>query len=171
MLYSRDSLSFGDEPAFTDPLIHYLGGGANCPPGAKDAGALSCYGMAGDQVKRYYTKGMMLNHNTLRSARPRYVDEVRRIYTHQANPALIEEFAKLAELPAGKAPTNARELGNLVSPCTLKMLHDDLLGGVVRGGDEICVSVVGAGPERGTFTMPVEVVEAVELDRAALEAA
>ena len=80
-----------------------------------------------------------------------------RIYTHQASPALVEEFARMAELPPDKAPTNARELGNLVSPCTAKMLHDDVLAGRVREGQEVCISVVGAGPERGAFVAPVRV--------------
>jgi hypothetical protein len=44
-------------------------------------------------VKRYYTKGMMLNHAALEAALPGYVDRVRRIYTHQASPALVDEFA------------------------------------------------------------------------------
>jgi 3-oxoacyl-[acyl-carrier-protein] synthase-3 len=77
-------------------------------------------------VKRYYTKGIMLNHAALEAALPGYVDRVRRIYTHQASPALVEKFARLAALPSCKAPTNARDCGNLVSASTVKMLHDDL---------------------------------------------
>jgi len=158
-LYSRDSQAFGDEPGFVDPLIHYLGGGAQCPPRGVTSAALSCYGMHGEAVKRYYTKGMMLNHRALLAARPDYVDEARRIYTHQASPALVSSFARLAELPLEKAPTNSRELGNLVSPCTAKMLHDDLRSGVVKPGDSVCISVVGAGPERGAFLLPLAVQE------------
>jgi 3-oxoacyl-[acyl-carrier-protein] synthase-3 len=167
--YSRDSHSFGDEPGFEDPLIHYLGGGALHPPGSPRAAELSHYGMNSREVKRYYSKGMMLNHETLRAYRPRYVEEVRRIYTHQASPALIEDFARLAGLPPEKAPTNARRFGNLVSPCTVKMLDDDLRAGHVRNGDEVCVSVVGAGPERGAFLLPVNVAaaRALSLPRAA----
>jgi 3-oxoacyl-[acyl-carrier-protein] synthase-3 len=115
--------------------------------------------MHGDAVKRYYTKGMMLNHRALLAARPDYVDFARRIYTHQASPALVSSFAKLAELPPEKAPTNSRELGNLVSPCTAKMLHDDLRNGTVKSGDSVCISVVGAGPERGAFMLPIAVRE------------
>lgn len=162
-LYSRDSHSFGDdEPGFVDPLIHYLGGGANCPPSGTHSAALSCYGMNGEAVKRYYTKGMMLNHRALLAARPNYVQEMRRIYTHQASPALVSSFAQLAELPPEKAPTNSRELGNLVSPCTAKMLHDDLTHGVVKSGDWVCISVVGAGPERGAVMMPIAVQQLVD---------
>ena len=160
VLYSRDSLAFGDEPGFEDPLIHVLGGGASHPPGTPQAAELSCFGMNGEQVKRYYTKGMMLNHRALCEARPGYVQEAERIYTHQASPALVDEFARLAELPAGKAPTNARELGNLVSPCTAKMLHDDVLAGRVRNGQTLCISVVGAGPERGALLLPLGIREA-----------
>lgn len=163
VFYSRDSLRFGDEPGFEDPLIHYLGGGALFPPGTPEAAALSAYGMNGKEVKRYYSKGMMLNHTTLLNVRPNYVEEVRRIYTHQASPALIEDYAEKARLPREKVPTNAHKYGNLVSPCTLKMLHDDLLDETVGERDEICVSVVGAGPERGAFIVPVNVRETLEV--------
>jgi 3-oxoacyl-[acyl-carrier-protein] synthase-3 len=153
--YSRDSQSFGDEPGFTDPLIHYLGGGVAHPPGTPGAEELSCFGMNGPQVRRYYEKGMMLNHADLERQLPGYVDRVRRIYTHQANPKLVEHFAKLADLPIDKAPTNARDLGNLVSASTAKLLHDDIQSGAVGHGDAVCFSVVGAGPERGAFVLPV----------------
>jgi 3-oxoacyl-[acyl-carrier-protein] synthase-3 len=153
--YSRDSHSFGDEPGFTDPIIHYPGGGVAHPPGTQGAAELSCYGIVPAAVKEYYTKGMMLNHEALTKQRPGYVEEVRRIYTHQASPALVEAFAKMAALPPDKAPSNARRLGNLVSASTAQMLHDDLQQGVIRPGDEICLSVVGAGPERGAFILPV----------------
>jgi 3-oxoacyl-[acyl-carrier-protein] synthase-3 len=155
VLYSRDAQAFGSEPGFEDPLVHVLGGGANHPAGTPLAAELSCFGMNGEQVKRYYTEGMMLNHKALREVRPGYLQDVERIYTHQASPALIDEFARLAELPPGKAPTNARELGNMVSPCTAKMLHDDVLAGRVRNGQRICISVVGAGPERGALLLPL----------------
>lgn len=164
-LYSRDSLGFGDGPGFADPLIHYLGGGVRHPPGSSESAALACYGMAGAQVRRYYAEGMMLNHRALLAERPGYVDAVRRIYTHQASPALIEEFGRAAGLPAEKAPSNARALGNLVTPCTVKMIHDDLLDATVRPGDELCVSVVGAGPERGAFILPVGEVRASAMTR------
>ena len=151
VLYSRDSQAFGDQPGFTDPLIHYLGGGASRPAGTPEATELACYGMNGPQVKRYYTQGMMLNHASLQAAMPGYVDLVRRVYTHQASPALVGEFGKLARLAAGKAPTNAARFGNLVSASTAKMLHDDLFAGHVVEDDLICTSVVGAGPERGAL--------------------
>jgi 3-oxoacyl-[acyl-carrier-protein] synthase-3 len=162
VLYSRDSLSFGDEPGFTDPLIHYLGGGINHPVGTPGSARLSCFGMNGPAVKRYYTKGMMLNHHALEAAVPGYVDLVRRIYTHQASPALVQEFARLAGLPSSKAPSNARRYGNLVTVSTAKMLHDDLYRGDVGPGDLVCVSVVGAGPERGEYVLPVRVCSVLE---------
>jgi 3-oxoacyl-[acyl-carrier-protein] synthase-3 len=113
-------------------------------------------------VKRYYTKGMMLNHAALEAALPGYIDRVRRIYTHQASPALVEEFARLAALPSCKAPTNARDCGNLVSASTVKMLHGDLFRGDIADGDLICASVVGAGPERGAYVLPVRVTTLME---------
>ncbi|MBB5874160.1 3-oxoacyl-[acyl-carrier-protein] synthase-3 [Allocatelliglobosispora scoriae] len=162
VLYSRDSQAFGDEPGFADPLIHYLGGGAVHPTGTPGAAELACYGMNGPQVKRYYTKGMMLNHAALDTALPGYVDRVKRIYTHQASPALVQEFARLADLPDGKAPTNARRFGNLVSASTAKMLHDDLYQGDITDGDLVCASVVGAGPERGAYILPVHIAKVIE---------
>jgi 3-oxoacyl-[acyl-carrier-protein] synthase III len=162
VLYSRDSQSFGDEPGFTDPLIHHFGGGSRHPYGTPEAAELACYGMNGPAVKRYYTQGMMLNHAALDNALPGYVDRVRRIYTHQASPALVESFARLAELPADKAPTNARRFGNLVSASTAKMLHDDLYAGDVANGDLICVSVVGSGPERGAYVLRLNTVKIVQ---------
>lgn len=162
VLYSRDSQSFGDEPGFTDPLIHHFGGGSSHPYGTPDAAELACYGMNGPQVKKYYTQGMMLNHAALNAALPGYVDRVRRIYTHKASPALVSAFAQLADLPAEKAPTNARRFGNLVSVSTAKMLHDDVFAGAVGDGDLICVSVVGSGPERGAFVLPVQIANVIE---------
>ncbi len=162
VLYSRDSQSFGDEPGFADPLIHHFGGGSAHPYGTPEAAELACYGMNGPQVKRYYTQGMMLNHSALNSALPGYVDKVRRIYTHQASPALVQTFAKLVDLPPGKAPTNARRFGNLVSASTAKMLHDDLFSGAIANDDLVCVSVVGSGPERGAFVLPLQVGKVIE---------
>ena len=162
VLYSRDSQAFGAEPGFTDPLIHHFGGGSNHPFGTPKAGELACYGMNGPAVKKYYTQGMMLNHVELDAALPGYVDRVRRIYTHQASPALVQAFAKLADLPADKAPTNARQFGNLVSASTAKMLHDDVYAGTVANGDLICVSVVGSGPERGAYVVPLRVAKVIE---------
>jgi 3-oxoacyl-[acyl-carrier-protein] synthase III len=162
VLYSRDSQAFGEEPGFTDPLIHHFGGGSSHPYGTPDAAELACYGMNGPQVKRYYTHGMMLNHAALDAALPGYVDKVRRIYTHQASPALVRTFATLADLPPGKAPTNARRFGNLVSASTAKMLHDDLYAGAIAHDDLVCVSVVGSGPERGAFVLPLRVGKVVE---------
>ena len=162
VLYSRDSQAFGDEPGFTDPLIHHFGGGSSRPYGTPEAAEMACYGMNGPMVKRYYTQGMMLNHAALNAALPGYVDRVRRIYTHQASPALVSSFAKLAQLPADKAPTNARRFGNLVSASTAKMLHDDLYAGDVANGDLICVSVVGSGPERGAYVLALNVAKVIE---------
>src|SRR5258708_38249198 len=90
---------------------------------------------------------MMLNHGALEAALPGYVDRVRRIYTHQASPALVEEFARLADLPSYKAPSNARQFGNLVSASTTKMLHDDLFRGEIADRDLVSASAVGAEPE------------------------
>ncbi len=52
--------------------------------------------------------------------------------------------------------------GNLVSASTAKMLHDDLFRGDIADGDLICASVVGAGPERGAYVLPVRIATLIE---------
>ncbi|MEB7885387.1 3-oxoacyl-[acyl-carrier-protein] synthase III C-terminal domain-containing protein [Serratia fonticola] len=159
-LYSRDSLSFGDEAGFDDPLIHYPGGGALNPPGIEQNEQLSCYAMAGDKTKRYYSKGMQLNHQGLAAHRQHYFHEVERIYTHQASPNMVEGFIKTCSEETGVEPskfsTNVRKYGNLVIPSTLKMIHDDINAKKLKAGDEVAVMVVGAGPERGAFLLELE---------------
>ncbi|GAB2719419.1 3-oxoacyl-[acyl-carrier-protein] synthase III C-terminal domain-containing protein [Kitasatospora kifunensis] len=156
-LYSRDSHSFGSEPGFLDPLVHYPGGGVAHPPGRPGSAELSAFGLNGDALARYYAGGMMLNHQALERALPGYVERVRRVYTHQAGPALVEDFAQLADLPPGKAPTNVRQLGNLVSAATPTLFYSDCLEKEIGNGDLACFSVVGAGPERGAFIAPVRI--------------
>jgi 3-oxoacyl-[acyl-carrier-protein] synthase-3 len=159
VIYSRDSQSFGDEPGFEDPLIHYPGGGGANPPGTPTSAALSAYGMSGEATKRYYQKGMTLNHEALLAHRPGYASEVKRIYMHQSSPRLVESMqdylVSRCHVPAEKLVSHAREYGNLVTPSTVKLLHDDLMSGFVRSGDEVCVSVVGAGPERGAYLISI----------------
>lgn len=157
--YSRDSQNFGEEEGFSDPLIHYYGSGALVPPGAKDCEALSCFGMAGNKVKEYYIKGMTLNHEELTRLQPGYLEQVRKLYTHQASPALTNAFLdtliKTNSISRDKVGINVVKYGNLVSTSTIKLLDDDLKAGIVEMGDRICISVVGAGPERGAFIIPV----------------
>ena len=157
--YSRDSLSFGDRPGFEDPLIHYLGGGAMHPPGSPGAEELAAYGMNGPATKQYYLRGMMLNHATFDSLIPNYLQTTKRIYMHQASPRLVDEVrAVLIQEKGARAeqlPTHARALGNIVAPATLKLLDDDWQAGAVGPHDRVCFSVVGAGPERGGFSIPL----------------
>jgi 3-oxoacyl-[acyl-carrier-protein] synthase-3 len=54
-----------------------------------------------------------------------------------------------------KIGINVVKYGNLVSCSTIKLLDDDLNAGVIEAGDSVCISVVGAGPERGAFVIPV----------------
>jgi 3-oxoacyl-[acyl-carrier-protein] synthase-3 len=161
--YSRDSHSFGDGPGFDDPIVHFPGGGVLNPPGFGAAEELSAFAMSGRIIAEYYNNGMLLNHKKMLELRPDYRDEVKRVYTHQAGPAMVEDFIGRAEIPRDKAPTNAAELGNLVSPCTLKLLHDDLVAGNLEQGDELCFELIGAGPERGAFTLRNRVRKVVEV--------
>lgn len=157
--YSRDSLRFGEEEGFHDPLIHYYGSGALVPPGAKDCEALSCFAMSGSKIKEYYIKGMTLNHEQLLRLQPDYLDIVRKLYTHQASPmltnAFLDSLTKKFNISKDKIGMNVVKYGNLVATSTIKLLDDDLQSGVIEPGDKICISVVGAGPERGAFIIPV----------------
>jgi 3-oxoacyl-[acyl-carrier-protein] synthase-3 len=157
--YSRDSLKFGLEEGFDDPLIHYTGSGAWDPPGTENCEALSCFAMAGPRIKEYYIKGMTLNHQQLLALQPDYLTSVRKIYTHQASPALTNAFLDTLIKDHGisreKMGINVVKYGNLVSTSTIKLLDDDIKAGVLAPGDKICISVVGAGPERGAFIVPV----------------
>jgi 3-oxoacyl-[acyl-carrier-protein] synthase III len=157
--YSRDAQSFGDQPGFHDSLADFLGGGAVHPPGTPGSEQLACFSVHGPQTRAYYAKGVQLNHDALEHQRPGYGKEVRRIYLHQANPLLvaaaIEQFATESGLDRELFPSNARQYGNLVGPSTVALLHNDITEGVVRSGDEVCVSVVGAGPERGAYLIAV----------------
>jgi 3-oxoacyl-[acyl-carrier-protein] synthase-3 len=159
LVYSRDALAFGDAPGFTDRLVHYPGGGGLAAPGLPGSDELACYGMAGEETKRYYEKGMMLNHEALARARPRYLHEVARVYPHQSSPRLVDGFidalSSRAGVPRDKFGANVHDYGNLVIPSTPTMLHHDLRDGRVRAGDEVCFTVVGAGPERGAFIVPL----------------
>ncbi|MGI5397078.1 3-oxoacyl-[acyl-carrier-protein] synthase III C-terminal domain-containing protein [Streptomyces sp. CA-251251] len=157
VLYSRDSQSFGTEPGVEDPLIHFLGGGTQHPAGAPGAAEMACFGMNAREIGRYYSGGMMLNHQALEAARPGYLDDVHRVYTHQANPALVEEFLQATGLTHEQAPSNVRQLGNTVSPSTLALLHADQAAGNLTHGDRAYFSVVGSGPERGAFITPVRI--------------
>jgi len=157
--YSRDSLNFGQEGGFDDPLIHYYGSGAWDPPGTEKCEALSCFAMSGPKIKEYYIKGMTLNHQRLLELQPDYLNEVKKIYTHQASPMLTNAFLdtliKDHAISRDKMGINVVKYGNLVSTSTIKLLDDDLTAGVLETGDKICISVVGAGPERGAFIIPV----------------
>lgn len=151
--YSRDQHSFGDKPGFHDPIVHFTGGGALNPPGFDKNEQLMTYSMSGRIIAEYYHQGMMLNHRRMRELWPYYDREAKRIYTHQAGPKLVTSFVKLAEIEADKVPMSAARLGNLVSPCTIQLLDDDLASGAVSAGDRVCFSVIGAGPERGAFSI------------------
>lgn len=157
--YSRDSIRFGEEEGFDDPLIHYYGSGAWDPPGTEKCEALSCFAMAGPRIKEYYIKGMTLNHRQLLSLQPDYLSQVKKIYTHQASPMLTNAFLdtliKEHGITRDKMGINVVKYGNLVSTSTIKLLDDDMQAGVITSGDRICISVVGAGPERGAFIIPV----------------
>lgn len=154
-LYSRDSLAFDGGPGIDDPLIHYPGGGGLHPAGSPGADELAAYGMNSPEIRRYYSTGMKQNHQALECARPGYLKEITRLYTHQAHPHLVAAFLDETGIPAETAPGNARAIGNTAAPSTVALLDDDLRAGLIGDGDLVCVSVVGSGPERGALLAPV----------------
>lgn len=160
--YTRDQHRFGDGPGFTDPIVRYPGGGTLHPPGSATGEKMAAYAMSGKIIADYYNKGMVLNHRHLEATLPGYVSQMKRIYTHQAGPAMVRAFTDLVGLDERKAPTSAERLGNLVSPCTMQLLDEDLHSGAVERGDRVSFCVVGAGPERGAFVLPVNVRNVVE---------
>ena len=89
-----------------------------------------------------------------------YLSNIRRLYSHQASPGLVTSFFDTIGVSEELAPMHASTLGNLVSPCTMTMLDDDVATERVTAWDRVCVSVVGAGPERGSFMIPVTAVTA-----------
>jgi 3-oxoacyl-[acyl-carrier-protein] synthase-3 len=160
--YTRDALSFGDQPGLTDPMMYLPGGGASHPPGSPNSQELSCFAMTGDGTSKYYYKGMRLNHEYLASHRPSYLHEISRMYIHQGSPKLIkqflDEFVETTGIDRELVKTNVstvKDYGNFVSASTIKPLHDDIVSGVVKTNDEICISAVGAGPERGASILPI----------------
>ncbi len=160
VIYSRDAHRFGEGPGFHDPLIDYAGGGALRAPGTPDAEAYSVYAMNGEATRQYYGRGMMLNHHALDAAVPGYLAAVKRVYMHQASPKLVKSVREQLVAEAGareeQLPFHSHRLGNLVAPATLKLLDDDLAAGQLSGGDRVCFSVVGAGPERGGFLLSID---------------
>jgi 3-oxoacyl-[acyl-carrier-protein] synthase-3 len=159
--YSRDSQSFDGGPGFEAPLITYEGGGAALPPGAPGVPEMSCFAMQGDEVRKYYTAGMLLNHAAMCEARSDYATSVKRIYPHQAGPVLLREFVEGAGLSPQRVAKKVETYGNLVSVSTPRLIHEDLVNGVTRDGDEVCIMVVGAGPERGGLYFRLRVREIV----------
>ena len=104
---------------------------------------------------------MLANHQQLLDVNRRYVDEIKRMYIHQASPHLVSVFLSATGLPKDKVSCNVRELGNLVGPATVRLLHKDIYSGVVRNGDKVCFLVVGAGPERGGVLIPCGVRQVI----------
>ncbi|WP_315824267.1 3-oxoacyl-[acyl-carrier-protein] synthase III C-terminal domain-containing protein [Paraflavitalea speifideaquila] len=103
---------------------------------------------------------MTLNHQQLLNLQPDYLNQVKKIYTHQASPTLTNAFLdtliKDHGISRDKMGINVVKYGNLVSTSTIKLLDDDMQAGVLEPGDKVCISVVGAGPERGAFIIPVQ---------------
>ncbi|MGW3644917.1 3-oxoacyl-[acyl-carrier-protein] synthase III C-terminal domain-containing protein [Streptomyces sp. NPDC000878] len=155
VLYSRDSQSFGTEPGLTDPLIHFPGGGSRHPAGSPGSCELSGYGMNSPEIRRYYSRGMTLNHEALEEARPGYLKEVTRLYTHQASPLLVDAFREEMCVSAEQAPAHVRTIGNTAAVSTIALLHADLAAETIAPQEEVCFSVVGSGPERGALIVPV----------------
>ncbi|WP_431940833.1 3-oxoacyl-[acyl-carrier-protein] synthase III C-terminal domain-containing protein [Nocardia grenadensis] len=156
--YSGDRHTpFGGAPGFADPLVHHPGGSALLPFASEDGLQYSAYGMNAPAIKEYYMEGMALNHQELSRVAPNYDDLVRRIYLHQANPFIVNDFLRMADLPDQKTPTHGETYGNLITVASPLMLHQDIMTQQVRTDDRVAFSLVGGGPERGSFIAPIQV--------------
>lgn len=100
---------------------------------------------------------MTLNHEALEEARPDYLKEVTRLYTHQASPLLVDAFREGMGIPAEQAPAHVRTIGDTAAVSTIALLHADLAAKAIGRSDEVCFSVVGSDPERGALITPVRV--------------
>ncbi|GAA3214983.1 3-oxoacyl-[acyl-carrier-protein] synthase III C-terminal domain-containing protein [Actinocorallia longicatena] len=166
MVFERDAgsggmITYSRDPG--DPLVLHPGGSSAQPLSTLEGRMGAAYGMSSAAIKQYYRSGMIRNHQALLSADPRYVERSARVYLHQANPLLVDDFVAAVGLPPEKAPSNVRTYGNLITVSTPLLLHEDLMAGTVRRGDLIAVSLVGAGPERGAYYAPVLVPNVEEL--------
>ncbi|WP_399088297.1 3-oxoacyl-[acyl-carrier-protein] synthase III C-terminal domain-containing protein [Streptomyces sp. BBFR2] len=154
VLYSRDAQSFDGGPGLTHPIVRYVEGGAG-GTSPSDVAGRPRYSISPPHIRHFYPTAMRINDAQLREATTHYPDKVARIYTHQGSPTMVQDLIEELGLPREKIPSNAAALGNTVSASTVLMLHDDLRAGTLGGGDRVCFSVVGSGPERGALTVPL----------------
>lgn len=148
---SKEGISFHErEIDMTSRLIEYRGGGARKPDLAEAENFR--FEMDGPSIKEYYGKGMTSNDTDMLALFPSYKTDCARMYFHQASPKLVQGYLdSRTDLPKDKIPTNAKECGNMVVPCTIDLLCKDLEHGKVQGDDKVTFQLVGAGPERGGF--------------------
>ena len=110
----------------------------------------------GPAISDYYPRSMAENDQQLEQLYPSYKEDMKRFYLHQASPRLLENYLATSDLPKDKVPTNAKECGNMVVPCTIDLLANDLQAKRVQTGDSVTFQLAGAGPERGAFIAQVD---------------
>lgn len=131
------------------PLMHYPAGGVLDPTMPNNVHR-HLYAMNAKEVEEHYRAAMVRNFERLAEEISDFdIKSFRRIYLHQASPAAVEAFRLIAQLPEDQVPIKGRILGNPSAAVTGIMLDQDLREGVVRPGDRVLFSVVGAGAVNG----------------------
>lgn len=106
-------------------------------------------------VSEQFVALMLRNMEHLRKRWPIYVEPIlkksfstdlpARWYLHQANRLAVVQAAKAMKLPMEKVPTNIQDFGNTSAASTLLLFDADRRAGVVKTGDLVIFSWIGAG--------------------------
>lgn len=137
------------------PLMHFPAGGVLNPTMADNADR-HLYSMNAREVALYYRTGMVRNFERLEELYPKFeIRRCKRIYLHQASPKAVEAFRISAQLSEEQVPLAGEYLGNSAGAVTGIMFDQDLKTGIVKKGDLVLFSVVGAGAINGVALLRV----------------
>lgn len=140
VIYARDA---------GDTLIDFSGGGAALPPGMPFAETQMAYAIHTAEAAAYYREGMARNHAALDAASPGWLARVARYYVHPTGAAAVSAHYDRFLVDKTQRHEQAARYGNMSSPASLVMAHEDFVADRISGGAELAAVAVGAGPERG----------------------
>ncbi len=130
------------------------------------SGTLTCTGTVKEinartalaQAELADSDGALLAHATstvlIRSTRPDRVWASPALFSDAAAAVILERDEDIDGLLLYSRDSQSFD-GNTVTPSTLALLHTDHIEGNLAHDDVACFSVVGSGPERGTFIAPL----------------
>lgn len=131
------------------PLMHYPAGGV-LNPTTKNNVHRHLFSMNAKEVAEHYRAAMVRNFERLAELLPDFkVKDCERIYLHQASPKAVDAFRIIAQLGAEQVPLVGDHLGNPAAAVTGIMFDRDRRAGIVKEGDLVLFSVVGAGAING----------------------